>query len=133
MSNNILHVYPTAAASSSIHDLQYQLYLKIKDDEQARNAELSIWWPLKIKFEKPTPLLHLVELLMFALDNMKTIMMMMLLLRGRAVRKYKGCLNMEHIQWANRHLNKNNDEVHSKEVSPELLEEISRKIDEAQL
>ncbi|GJU57514.1 hypothetical protein Tco_1235280 [Tanacetum coccineum] len=26
-----------------------------QDDEQARNADLSIWWSLKIKFEKPAP------------------------------------------------------------------------------
>ncbi|GJW45070.1 hypothetical protein Tco_0073869, partial [Tanacetum coccineum] len=54
-SNNILHVHPTQAANSSAQDLQYQLYLKMKDDEQVRNADLSIWWSLKIKFEKPKP------------------------------------------------------------------------------
>nr|GEV61765.1 hypothetical protein [Tanacetum cinerariifolium] len=27
----------------------------MKDDEQVRNADLSIWWSLKIKFEKPAP------------------------------------------------------------------------------
>ncbi|GJW76919.1 hypothetical protein Tco_0138601 [Tanacetum coccineum] len=44
---------PTQAAGSSAQDLQYQLYLKMKDDEQVRNADLPIWWSLKIKFEKP--------------------------------------------------------------------------------
>ncbi|GJT25929.1 hypothetical protein Tco_0895866 [Tanacetum coccineum] len=33
----------------------YQLYLMMKDDEKLRNDDLSIWWSLKIKFEKPTP------------------------------------------------------------------------------
>ncbi|GKC21928.1 hypothetical protein Tco_1024078 [Tanacetum coccineum] len=55
MSNNVLHVHPTKAASSSILDLQYQLYLKMKNDEQVCNVDLSIWWSLKIKFEKPIP------------------------------------------------------------------------------
>ncbi|GJS93789.1 hypothetical protein Tco_0800757 [Tanacetum coccineum] len=36
MSNHILHVHPTESASSSILDLQQQLYLKMKDDEQAK-------------------------------------------------------------------------------------------------
>ncbi|GKE57940.1 hypothetical protein Tco_1497125, partial [Tanacetum coccineum] len=35
-------------------DLQYQLYLMMRDDEQLRNADLAIWLSLKIKFEKIT-------------------------------------------------------------------------------
>ncbi|GJR00704.1 hypothetical protein Tco_0523688 [Tanacetum coccineum] len=54
MSNYILHVHPTQVVSSSAQYLQYQLHLKIKDDEQVCNADLSIWWSLNIKFEKPT-------------------------------------------------------------------------------
>ncbi|GJX10674.1 hypothetical protein Tco_0200533 [Tanacetum coccineum] len=46
MNNNILHVHPTESASSSIPNLQQQLYLKMKDDEQARNADLPIWLAL---------------------------------------------------------------------------------------
>ncbi|GKE53322.1 hypothetical protein Tco_1488478, partial [Tanacetum coccineum] len=45
--------HPTQAAGSSDQDHQYHLYLKITDDKQVRNADLSIWWSLKIKFEKP--------------------------------------------------------------------------------
>ncbi|GJS74363.1 hypothetical protein Tco_0707204 [Tanacetum coccineum] len=55
MANNILHVHPTQAASSSDPDLQYQLYLMMKDDEKLHNDDLSIWCSLKIKFEKPAP------------------------------------------------------------------------------
>ncbi|GJU72214.1 hypothetical protein Tco_1263619 [Tanacetum coccineum] len=55
MSNNILHVHPTQAPTSSAHDLQYQLYLIMKNDKKLRNDDLSIWWSLKIKFDKPTP------------------------------------------------------------------------------
>ncbi|GJY04310.1 hypothetical protein Tco_0370250 [Tanacetum coccineum] len=54
MNNHILHVNPTKYASSTIPDLQRKLYLKIKDDEQARDADLPIWLTLKYKFEKPT-------------------------------------------------------------------------------
>ncbi|GJW77722.1 hypothetical protein Tco_0139404 [Tanacetum coccineum] len=58
MSNHILYVHPTEDASSFILDLQHQLYLQMKDDEQARDADLSIWLSLKIKFEKPAPLVE---------------------------------------------------------------------------
>ncbi|GKC47110.1 hypothetical protein Tco_1064832 [Tanacetum coccineum] len=55
MSNNILHVHPTQAHASSAQDLQYQLYLMMKNDEKLQNDDLSIWWSLKIKFDKPAP------------------------------------------------------------------------------
>ncbi|GJR03439.1 hypothetical protein Tco_0526423 [Tanacetum coccineum] len=42
---------PTQASSSFAQDLQYQLYLKIKDDKQVFNSNLSIWCSLKIKFK----------------------------------------------------------------------------------
>ncbi|GJZ44570.1 hypothetical protein Tco_0591825 [Tanacetum coccineum] len=58
MSNHILHVHPTSSTSSSIPDLQHQLYLKIKDDEQAQQVDISIWLSFKIKFERPTPLVE---------------------------------------------------------------------------
>ncbi|GJV08274.1 hypothetical protein Tco_1345930, partial [Tanacetum coccineum] len=55
MNNHILHVHPTESASSTILDLQQQLYLKMKDDEQARDADLPIWLALKYKYEKSAP------------------------------------------------------------------------------
>ncbi|GJU50028.1 hypothetical protein Tco_1219583 [Tanacetum coccineum] len=61
MSNHILHVHPTASTSSSIPDLQHQSYLKMKDDEQAREANLPIWLSLKIKFKKHVPLVELFK------------------------------------------------------------------------
>ncbi|GKB59958.1 hypothetical protein Tco_0916144 [Tanacetum coccineum] len=54
MSNNVLHVYPTQTTKANAQDLQYQLYLIIRDDEQLCNADLAIWLSLKIKFEKIT-------------------------------------------------------------------------------
>ncbi|GJW46644.1 hypothetical protein Tco_0078290 [Tanacetum coccineum] len=55
MSNNTLHVHPTQDLVSSAQDLQYQLYLLMKDSEKLCNDDLSIWWSLKIKSDKPTP------------------------------------------------------------------------------
>ncbi|GJR37219.1 hypothetical protein Tco_1212903 [Tanacetum coccineum] len=58
MSNHILHVHPSESTSLSILNLQHQLYLKMKDDEQARDANLAIWLSLKIKFKKHVPLVE---------------------------------------------------------------------------
>nr|GFC34589.1 hypothetical protein [Tanacetum cinerariifolium] len=46
MNNNIFHVHPTPSASSSILDLQQQLYLKMKDDEKAPHADFPLWLAL---------------------------------------------------------------------------------------
>ncbi|GKB72321.1 hypothetical protein Tco_0933733 [Tanacetum coccineum] len=54
MSNNILYVHPTQTAKANARELYYQLYLTMKDDEQLQNEDLSIWLPVKIKFEKIT-------------------------------------------------------------------------------
>ncbi|GJZ39116.1 hypothetical protein Tco_0585679, partial [Tanacetum coccineum] len=54
MSSHILHVHPKEAASSSIPDLQRQLYLKMKDDEQAKRDDLPVWLSLMYKFERST-------------------------------------------------------------------------------
>ncbi|GJW58187.1 hypothetical protein Tco_0104918 [Tanacetum coccineum] len=58
MSNHILYVHLPLSTSSSIPDLQHQLYLKMKDDEQAQQVDISIWLSFKIKFERPTPLVE---------------------------------------------------------------------------
>ncbi|GJS03441.1 hypothetical protein Tco_0319949 [Tanacetum coccineum] len=105
---NTLHVHPTKAASSSIHDLQYQLYLNMKDDEQVLK---SIWWSLKIKFEKPTP-----SVAPYRIATVRT-------------RDHE----YHHDDDARPKGESNDDEVLSEEISPELLKEISREVDEAQL
>ncbi|GKA86924.1 hypothetical protein Tco_0808635 [Tanacetum coccineum] len=52
---NILHVHLTSS-SSSIPDLQHQLYMKTKDDPQAQNVDFAIWIALKYKFDKSSTL-----------------------------------------------------------------------------
>nr|GEZ24645.1 hypothetical protein [Tanacetum cinerariifolium] len=40
MSTNTLHVHPTKPASSCVYDLQYHMYLKMKDDDQSLKEEM---------------------------------------------------------------------------------------------
>ncbi|GJT25011.1 hypothetical protein Tco_0894948 [Tanacetum coccineum] len=53
MSNNILHVHPTQNAKANAQDLQYQLYLMMRDDEQLHNADLAIY---QIRQAQGTPI-----------------------------------------------------------------------------
>ncbi|GJS60093.1 hypothetical protein Tco_0654877 [Tanacetum coccineum] len=54
MNNTILHVHPTLSISSSIPDLQHQLYLQMRDDEQAQHVDFAVWIALKYKYKKPS-------------------------------------------------------------------------------
>ncbi|GJS54747.1 hypothetical protein Tco_0628109 [Tanacetum coccineum] len=126
MLTNTLHVHPTKAASYSIHDLQYQLYLKMKDDEQVRK---SIWWSLKIKFEKPAPFVIPYRIAAIRTRNHEYH-------HDDDTRPKGESSTLEQLDefdaWMD-DFGTDDDEVPSKEISPELLEEISREVDEAQL
>nr|GEU42342.1 hypothetical protein [Tanacetum cinerariifolium] len=97
MKNHILHMHHIESASSLIHNLQQQLYLKIKDDEQVCNTDLPIWLAL-MYLRNLLFILVLTELILFAVVIMKTIMTTMLILRGRSVRKDKEHPSIVHIQ-----------------------------------
>ncbi|GKC22125.1 retrovirus-related pol polyprotein from transposon TNT 1-94 [Tanacetum coccineum] len=52
MSGHILHVRPDQASPASTQEQQYQLYLTIKDNPQLQQDDLPIWLALKYKFER---------------------------------------------------------------------------------
>nr|GEX53141.1 hypothetical protein [Tanacetum cinerariifolium]GEX53652.1 hypothetical protein [Tanacetum cinerariifolium] len=110
IANNILRVHPTQAPVSSAQDLQYQLYQMMKNDEKLHNDKLSIWWLLKIKFEKPVP----------PDAPCRTAAI--------RLRDHDGHYDDAHPEGGITY----DDEVPTKEVSPELMEQISKEIDEAQ-
>ncbi|GKA92685.1 hypothetical protein Tco_0814610 [Tanacetum coccineum] len=134
MSNNILHVHPTQTTKVNAQDLQYQLYLMMRDDEQLRNADLAIWLSLKISLRR-SQLPQLVDLLPFAQEIMTIIKTMMLVLRGRIVQRGR-IRTQEQLNkfdaWM-KDVGIDDDEVPDDKVSQELLEQMSREIDEAQL
>ncbi|GJX01999.1 hypothetical protein Tco_0185912 [Tanacetum coccineum] len=51
MSGHILHVHTTQASQASAQEQQYQLYLTMKDNPQMQHDDLTICLSLKIKFE----------------------------------------------------------------------------------
>ncbi|GJX85484.1 hypothetical protein Tco_0336258 [Tanacetum coccineum] len=51
MSGYILHVHPAQPQTSSVPEQQYQLYLSMKADPQLQQQDIAIWLALQMKFE----------------------------------------------------------------------------------
>ncbi|GJY14504.1 hypothetical protein Tco_0384926 [Tanacetum coccineum] len=51
MSGHILHVYPAQTQTLSVQEQQYQLYLSMKNDPQLQQQDIAIWLALQMKFE----------------------------------------------------------------------------------
>ncbi|GJU95919.1 hypothetical protein Tco_1320675 [Tanacetum coccineum] len=54
MSGHILHVHPAQSQTSSVPEQQYKLYLAMKDDPQLQQQDIAIWLALQMKFERNT-------------------------------------------------------------------------------
>ncbi|GJW79534.1 hypothetical protein Tco_0143509 [Tanacetum coccineum] len=52
MSGHILHVHPAQPTTISTQEQQYQLYLSMKYDLQLQQEDIAIWLALKMKFER---------------------------------------------------------------------------------
>ncbi|GJV72992.1 hypothetical protein Tco_1492987 [Tanacetum coccineum] len=52
MSGHILHVHPAQVQSSSVPEQQHQLYLAMKADPLLQQQDIAIWLVLQMKFEK---------------------------------------------------------------------------------
>ncbi|GKE85995.1 hypothetical protein Tco_1559737, partial [Tanacetum coccineum] len=52
MSGHILHVHPAQVQSSSVLEQQHQLYLAMKVDPLLQQQDIAIWLALQMKFEK---------------------------------------------------------------------------------
>ncbi|GJW26039.1 hypothetical protein Tco_0039850 [Tanacetum coccineum] len=51
MSVHILHVHPAQSQTLSVLEQQYQLYLSMKNDPKLQQQDIAIWLALQIKFE----------------------------------------------------------------------------------
>ncbi|GJX62640.1 hypothetical protein Tco_0295540 [Tanacetum coccineum] len=52
MSGHILHVHPVQSQTASVPEQQYQLYLSMKADPQLQQQDIAIWLALQMKFER---------------------------------------------------------------------------------
>ncbi|GKA24829.1 hypothetical protein Tco_0710862 [Tanacetum coccineum] len=129
MSNNILHVHPTQAPTSSAQDLQYQLYLMLKDDEQLHHEDHHDD-DAHPKGESSTKRQKTSEHGTYSVGESLSKQVM------DQEPNPSGSGTQEQIDefdaWMD-NFGTYDDEVPTKEVSQELWEEISGEIDEAQL
>ncbi|GJR84901.1 hypothetical protein Tco_0155686 [Tanacetum coccineum] len=51
MSGHILHVHPAQPQTSSVPEQQYQMYLSMKADPQLQQQDITIWLALQMKFK----------------------------------------------------------------------------------
>ncbi|GJZ83988.1 hypothetical protein Tco_0649161 [Tanacetum coccineum] len=103
MSGHILHVHPAQSQTSSVLEKQYQLYLSMKDDPQLQQQDIAIWLALQMKFK---------------------------ILQGRIVQSGRRHLSIyvwRIIVWTD------DDEIPTKQMSQDIMEEVSLTIDEAKL
>ncbi|GJV32572.1 hypothetical protein Tco_1392972 [Tanacetum coccineum] len=106
-----------------------QAEFSMQDDEQVCNVDLPIWWLLKIKFEKLAPLVAPCRLAVVRTRDHEDH-------HDDDARPEGESSTQEQLDefdaWMD-DFGTDDDEVQSEEVSPELLKEISREVDEAQL
>ncbi|GJW54631.1 hypothetical protein Tco_0098716 [Tanacetum coccineum] len=110
MSGHILHVHPAQPQTTSVPEQQYQLYLSMKSDPQLQQQEIAIWLELQIKFE--------------------TLQVPQTTCRTHAVRliDQDDPHDDAHPEGEN-----SDDEIIMKQVSQDIMEEVSLTINEAKL
>nr|GEX97568.1 retrovirus-related Pol polyprotein from transposon TNT 1-94 [Tanacetum cinerariifolium] len=110
LSVHILHVHPAQPQTTSVPKQQYQLYLSMKDDPQWQQQDIAIWLALQIKFER--------------LQVQQTTC------RTSAVRLRD---QDDPHDDANPEGENNDDEIPTKQVAQDIMEEVSLNVDEAKL
>ncbi|GKC61273.1 hypothetical protein Tco_1088871 [Tanacetum coccineum] len=110
MSGHILHVHPVQSQTPSVPEQQYQLYLSMKNDPQLQQQDIAIWLALQMKFEN--------------LQVPQTTC------RPFAVRPRDQDDPHDDVHPEGEN---NDDEIPTKQVSQDIMEEVSLTINEAKL
>ncbi|GJW88163.1 hypothetical protein Tco_0163503 [Tanacetum coccineum] len=131
MSGHILHVHPAQVHSSSIPEQQHQLYLAIKADPLLQQQDISIWLALKMKFEK-TQVPHTACRPSAVGPRDQDDPHDDAHPEGRVVQKGNQEQDDEFDFWTDSYAS-DDDEIPTKQVSQDIMEEISLTIDEAKL
>ncbi|GJS22298.1 hypothetical protein Tco_0450930 [Tanacetum coccineum] len=124
MSGHILHVHPVQSQTPSVPEQQYQLYLSMKNNPQLQQQDIAIWLALQMKFEN-LQYTNCSDLLPFA-QEIRTILMMMLILGGRIVQSGRRHMSMKHMCLKSHRLDKSmkRDEVHQLQMNNFLKSDI---------
>ncbi|GJT53080.1 retrovirus-related pol polyprotein from transposon TNT 1-94 [Tanacetum coccineum] len=110
MSGHILHVHPVQSQTPSVPEQQYLLYLSMKNDPQLQQQDIAIWLALQMKFES---------------------------LQNRAKRQKtsecEACVSGESSSGQVYENEQDDDEIPTKQMLQDIMEEVSLTIDEAKL
>ncbi|GJR54806.1 retrovirus-related pol polyprotein from transposon TNT 1-94 [Tanacetum coccineum] len=134
MSGHILYVHPAQPQTSSVPEKQYQLYLSMKADRQLQQQDIAIWLALQMKFKT------------FQGENSakrhKTSEYEAHVTRessGQVNEKEQGQLSLRNQEqtddydfWIESYAS-DDDEILTKQVSQDIMEEVSLTINEAEL
>ncbi|GJY73118.1 hypothetical protein Tco_0477549 [Tanacetum coccineum] len=110
MSGHILHVHPVQSQIPSVPEQQYQLYLSMKNDTQLQQQDIAIWLALQMKF-----------------DNLQNSA------KRQKTSEYEAYVSRESSSGQVNEEERDDDEIPTKQVSQDIMEEVSLTIDEAKL
>ncbi|GJR47924.1 retrovirus-related pol polyprotein from transposon TNT 1-94 [Tanacetum coccineum] len=138
MSGHILHVHPDQSQTSSVPEQQYQLYLAMKAGPQLQQQDIAIWLALQMKFERNTVLQTTCRTPAVCPrdqddphddahpegENSA---------KRQKTSEYEAYVSGESSSGQTDSYASDDDEIPSKQVSQEIMEEVSLTIDEAKL
>ncbi|GJS95745.1 hypothetical protein Tco_0802713 [Tanacetum coccineum] len=128
MSGHILYVHPAQSQTSSVPNQQYQLHLAMKADSQLQQQDIAIWLALQMKFERNTVPQTACRTPVIPLRDQEDP-------HDDAHLKGENS-NQEQDDdfdfWTDSYAS-DDDEIPTKQVSQDIMEEVSLTIDEAKL
>ncbi|GKB61729.1 hypothetical protein Tco_0917915 [Tanacetum coccineum] len=131
MSGHILHVHPAQSQTLPVPEQQYQLYLSMKNDPQLQQQDIAIWLALQMKFQNlqvPQTTCRPSAICLRDQDDPHDDAY----LEGENSAKRQK--TSEYEAYVSRESSSHHDdEIPSKQVSQDIMEEVSLTIDEAKL
>nr|GEU84430.1 reverse transcriptase domain-containing protein [Tanacetum cinerariifolium] len=138
LSGHILHVHPAQPQTTSVPEQQYQLYLSMKDDPQLQQQDIAIWLALQVKFKRLQVSQTTCRTLSICprdqydphddahLEGENSA-------KRKKTSEYEAYVSAESSSGQDNVWEQDDDEIPTKQVSQDIIEEVSLNIDEAKL
>ncbi|GJX78339.1 hypothetical protein Tco_0325150 [Tanacetum coccineum] len=138
MSGHILHVHPAQSQTLFVPEQQYQLYLSMKNDPQLQQQDIAIWLALQMKFENhQVPQTTCRPSVVRPRDEDDPYDDAHLEGENSAKRQktseYEAYVSGESLSGQVNEEERDDDEIPMKQVSQDIMEEVSLTIDEEKL
>ncbi|GJX62867.1 retrovirus-related pol polyprotein from transposon TNT 1-94 [Tanacetum coccineum] len=134
MSGHILHVHPAKPQTTYVPEKQYQLYLLMKNNPQLQQQDIAIWLALQMKFE--TLQVRIVQSDRLLSDTEAYVTRESSGQVNKSEQSPSSSGNQEQVDdydfWTESYAS-DDDEIPTKQVSQDIMEEVSLTINEAEL